>query len=201
MRSVFCLLLLAPLLFGCGLLFSQPKAPHTVFVLGSLDSAPVSDAMRGTHGRLVIEAVSAPAFIDNERMLFSRNGQTIGSYQYSSWAQSPAKRLTDLMIEKFENAGAFASIGRGAGVVVGDYILVSELRDFYHNVESSPGKVIASMRVELVNLNSHQVEASRAFTREVPAASYDAKGAADAFSSAVDLLLGDVVEWVESSVN
>ena len=185
------------LLCGCAGLFAPPKIDRTAFVLGTLEGGTPEIAPSRSGKRLIIEPVKAPAFIDSERILFSKDRKTIGFYQYSSWAQSPAKRFADLLAKRFENSGTFSSVAKGSGLIDGDYVLSIEIRDFFHDAEKSPGVVVVKGKAELIELGTSTIKATHQFSREEAATSFDAKGAVDAFNTAAASIVEELLNWVQ----
>ncbi|NMC62775.1 MAG: hypothetical protein GYA55_06350 [SAR324 cluster bacterium] len=200
MRNYLTALLLVVLLSSCSALFSPSRAPRVVFVLGGLNKTNTESRQSEGRLKLIIKDMSAPAFIDNERILFSRDGHTIASYQFSSWAQSPPKRIHDLMVERFANSGYFKSVNKGSGLINGDILINSELRSFYHDARQEPGNVVVSIYVELLDLKNRELLKSRLFNSQIPTSSYDAAGAAASFNNATETLIEEILTWTKSEL-
>ena len=82
------------------------------------------------------------------------------------------------------------------GQVRGDLVLDTELSEFYHEADTSPGSVRVQLRAELIDLKSRKLLGRQWFERRVPVASYDAAAAAKGFNQAATGVLDDLVAWL-----
>jgi cholesterol transport system auxiliary component len=77
-------------------------------------------------------------------------------------------------------------------------LLDTELVEFYHDATSNPGQMRLVLRAELVDMKQRKLLGRRVFEQQVPLASYDAAGAAQAASLAVSRTLDDLTGWLAS---
>lgn len=190
---VFVLVALA----GCALP-GKPKESSTYYVLN--DPGPIQRLNAPRHGVLLIGEMNASAFYQDARLTFSRGATTRGRYQYAYWSEPPARRLSWLLRQRLEAAGAFETvIPVGAGVI-GDYQLNTSLIDFYHDAAAEPGTALLILDAELVRRKTATLVDHRVFVAQVPVQSHDAEGAADALGRAANQVIDEIVTWLGRTV-
>lgn len=192
-------LVLALMLSGCsGLGKNTPAVVNYVLedISVASQTAPPSD----TRSLLVLDT-TASAYYDNENLVYSRAAGTRGQYQYARWTERPGKRFSDLLQARLAAQSGFSSVSVAGGQVRGDLLLDTELSEFYHDAESSPGSVRVLLRAELIDLKNRKLLSRKWFERRVPVGSYDAAGAAKGFNQATSGVLDDMVAWLIASRN
>jgi cholesterol transport system auxiliary component len=140
---------------------------------------------------------SATSFYDTDQLIFSRSADTRGQYQFARWTERPGKRFADLMRARLDRQGIW-HVSAGGGYVRSDLLLDTELVEFYHDATSDPGQMRLVLRAELVDMKQRKLLGRRVFEQQVPLASYDAAGAAQASSQAVGRVLDDLSVWLAS---
>jgi cholesterol transport system auxiliary component len=200
--SVIRLLPLALLLaFGaaCGpLLAPQAGSGDVQFLIADSGSTPRRIDDEALPQGLLVRTMEASNFISSRKIIFSETPLTRGSYKYASWVEPPTDRLSLLLLERLQRAQIFSSVSRLATSAVGDLQLYTELTDFRHDIEESPGMVHVRLRAELVDLHSRAVLCDALFEKHLLAKSYDASGAVSSLVIAANELLDAVVGWTNS---
>jgi ABC-type uncharacterized transport system auxiliary subunit len=120
-------------------------------------------------------------------------------YQLHAWTERPGRRLSELLVMRLERAGSFSTVSTVVSGVKGQVILGTHLSEFYHDAAVAPGHVKVTLTAELTDPVRRVLLARRSFEQSVPATSYDAAGAVQAFNVAVTRLLDDIATWVEAS--
>lgn len=186
--------LMVLLLSGClGLGKNTPAVIH--YVLEDLSVGTEKVAPADPRSLLILDT-TATGYYDHESLVYSRAPGTRGQYQYARWTERPGKRFSDLLQKRLATQSGFASVSIAGGQVRGDLVLDTELSEFYHEAEASPGSVHVQLRAELIDLKSRKLLGRQWFERRVPVASYDAAGAAKGFNQATTGVLDDVVAWL-----
>lgn len=182
-------------LSGCFNLTGQNTPEVVNYVLA--DRTPSTQAVAPTDPRgLVVLDTTATSFYDNENLVYSRTPGTRSQYQYARWTERIGKRFSDLLRARLEAQSGFASVTVAGGQVRGDLLLDTELSEFYHEAETSPGGVRVLLRAELIDLKTRKLLSRKWFERRVPVTSYDAAGAALGFNQATSGVLDDLVVWL-----
>lgn len=157
-----------------------------------------ADAREGSHvPTLLVLDTTAGGFYDTDQLVFSRSAGTRGQYQFARWTERPGKRFADLMRTRLGRHGAW-NVSAAGGYVRGDLLLETEMVEFYHDATREPGQVRLVLRAELVDMKQRSLLGRRVFEQQVPIATYDAAGAAQASNVAVSRVLDDLTVWLAS---
>lgn len=187
--------IVALILSGCFSLTGKNEPPVVYYVLEDRALTPPVVPPADPRGLLVLDT-TATAFYDTENLVYSRTPGTRGQYQYARWTERPGKRFSDLLRARLEAQSGFASVTVAGGQVRGDLLLDTELAEFYHEAETSPGSVRVLLRAELIDLKTRKLLSRKWFERRVPVTSYDAAGAAQSFNQASSGILDDLLAWL-----
>lgn len=211
MKTRLALAALSLVLAGCVNVGAKNDAPAPVYYVlndpavaaaplradAPKDASPLrAEARVESHApTLLVLDTTAGSFYDTDQLVFSRSAGTRGQYQFARWTERPGKRFADLMRSRLDRLGAYRVAAAG-GYVRGDLLLDSELVEFYHDATQEPGQLRLVLRAELVDLKRRALLGRRVFEQQVPLASYDAAGAAQASSVAVGRALDDLTAWL-----
>ena len=187
-------IVLGLMLSGC---FSLGKeTPEVVnYVLEDLAASTQKIAPTDPRSLLVLDT-TASGFYDNENLVYSRAPGTRGQYQYARWTERPGKRFSDLLQKRLAAQSGLASVAVAGGQVRGDLVLDTDLTEFYHEADTTPGSVRVQLRAELIDLKTRKLVGRQWFERRVPVSSYDSAGAAKGFNQATTGVLDDLVAWL-----
>jgi cholesterol transport system auxiliary component len=198
-RVGLAMLAASTVLTGCLNLGDASKAPAVVYYVLN-DAAPAAvttSPSPATPPTLRVLDTTTGNFYDTDQLVFSRSADTRGLYQLARWTERPSKRFSDLMRARLDHQGIW-SVSAGGGYVRADLLLDTELVEFYHDAVSDPGQVRLVLRADLVDIKQRKLLGHRVFEQQVPLASYDAAGAAQASSLAVSRMLDDLTIWLAS---
>ncbi len=181
---------------GCINIGEKDIGPAVVYYVLS-DPAPAASPApaRADAPTLLVLDTTAGGFYETDQLVFSRSAGTRGHYQFARWTERPGKRFADLMRTRLDHQGAW-HVSDAGGYVRGDLLLDTELVEFYHDAARNPGQVRLVLRAELLDLKQRKLLDRRTFEAQVPLASYDAKGAAEASNVAVGRALDGLVAWL-----
>ena len=197
-RIGLILLAASTALSGCLNLGGAMKAPTVVYYVLN-DAGPAAPAAPvvplPVHVLRVLDTTTGN-FYDTEQLVFSRSPDTRGLYQYARWTERPGKRFADLMRARLDHQGGW-NVTVGSHVHA-DWLLDTELVEFYHDAVSDPGQVRLVLRADVVDIKQRKLLGHRVFQQQVPLASYDAAAAAQASSLAVGRMLDDLSVWLAS---
>ena len=195
-RIGLILLVASTVLSGCLNLGDAAKVPVYYVLNDAGPAAPAAPAVPLPAPTLRVLDTTTGNFYDTEQLVFSRSPDTRGLYQYARWTERPGKRLADLMRARLGHQGGWnVSVGSH---VQADWLLDTELVEFYHDAVSEPGQVRLVLRADVVDIKQRKLLGHRVFEQQVPLASYDAAAAAQASSLAVSRMLDDLSVWLVS---
>ncbi len=176
MRRVI-VLSLAAWLAGCAVM--GERQPHRYYLL-----EPRPAAVMPRSGAISPAPTTAASFYDTQDIVFSRSPGTRGYYQFSHWTERPQRVIQGELAARYLP-------GQGG------YILATHLVEIYHDAAAAPGAARITVTAELIESTHRTPVARRTFTREAPAAAYDAAGAVAGFDAATGSVLDDIVEWAD----
>jgi len=183
---------------GCGL-GPQIKESPVSYDLGSLKSYPRGNPEIDV--ALLLPDVSAPAWLDNQGIIYRLNYQDAAQtrvYAGSRWAAPPAQLLSQRMRNRFA-AAASSIVTAGTGARA-DYALQVDLEDFSQAFESeSQSRVSMRLRASLIRVAGRTLVAQRTFELEQPAAP-NAEGAVKALGATSDAMIERLLEWTAQSL-
>ncbi len=188
----------AAFMCGCSLPFKFEPAEKAHYRLTAELTPAV--AQKPIPKRLALREILSTGFIDSHRILFTREPGQVGSYQYASWVELPAKQLTDLLLYSLQQAKLFNAVTRITSGAVSDLQLNTELREFVHDVSGSRTSVHVTLACEIVDLQTRDIPAVKVFDIVEPVDSNNAEGAFKGFNRATDRLLQEVIAWLEAEM-
>lgn len=147
---------------------------------------------------LVLTDTQAGAFYDTDGMAYSRQPGTRAYYQFARWSERAGKRFTDLLLTRLEAEKIFSTVAQTGTNVQGDWLLITEIVEHYHDASQQPGAVRMLLRAEVVDIKARKLIARNTFSQSVPAASYNAAGAHQAFNQAATQTLNEMADWLKT---
>lgn len=199
MRKPTTLLVFIMTIFsGCALLLPSYQADK-IFILApqTISFEPRQTPLPYT---LLVEQPTASRYLDSQRVLYTRDNETLPAYQFALWSEPPTDRLTGLLVRAYESRGSFNQVTAANLFVKADYLLRSEIVQVLHLAESQPGVVVVSVRSQILRFNNRSVLASKLFSHEIPAETYDAQGAVHAMGMATEQVIREIVAWTEETI-
>ncbi len=183
-------------LAGCVSFGSQDPQHYYVLDANAAKAGTVATPRAST---LLIAPTTASSFYETQEIVYSRAPGMRAYYQLHNWTERPARRITELVVMRLERDGSFKSIATAVSGVHGNVLLSTHLTDFYHDAATAPGSVRVTITAELMDPVRRVLLARRTFDQSVPAATYDAPGAVQAFNNAVSAILDDISRWVDTT--
>jgi cholesterol transport system auxiliary component len=191
------------LLLSIGLLCLSACAlsPPRQTVTTAYDFGPVQGFRHTAAGprltsAVVVDGVTAPAWMDNSGMYYRLAYQNAASpqrYAESRWVMSPAALLTARLKSRVAQASE-GMVVRANNRATGEYNLTIELDEFDQIFERpDQSHVVVALRATLRGGDGSRIEL--AFATEQPASTPDAAGGARALTQASDELIQRIIDW------
>jgi cholesterol transport system auxiliary component len=196
MKKNTFLLALALALAGCVNFTEQPNMPAVVYYVlqDSTPTTPTTPLPTDAPTLLVLDTTTS-GFYDTDQLIFSRSPGTRGQYQFARWTERPGKRFAELMRARLDHQGIWL-VTAGGDYVRGDLLLDSKLVELYHDASSEPGQIRLVLHAELIDLKRHKLLGRKVFEQQVPLATFNAAGAAQAANVAVGRTLDELAAWL-----
>jgi cholesterol transport system auxiliary component len=198
MRCLIGLALLA--LAGCGSILQPPAPPPALYRL-----TPATDFAAGARVvpvQLAVDMPTAEAALDTTRIALTRSPTTLDYFAASAWTDRLTTIVQALLIESFDNAHRFAAVGREAGALRADVVLVTELRHFeaLYSGAGSPHWQI-EITAKLVKLPERALLVDRSFRGDEAAARNDLPAIVEASDLAWHGVAKDIADWAADTLS
>ena len=124
-KQTVWVLLLGASLAGCG--GTRP----TKYYIIDVPAAPSTQASAQIPITLLVTRPITSHLYRDDRIVYGSGPVQLGTYEFERWAQSPSDMVQDLLVNSLRATGQYRSVLRPGSNAKGDYILRSNLREFY----------------------------------------------------------------------
>ncbi|RLK50170.1 cholesterol transport system auxiliary component [Alkalispirillum mobile] len=194
-------LALALLLTGCGLMLPEPaETPRTYSLSWNPDDRPrAEDPIAGA---VRIMPTQAQPGYTSTAMRYRRDDWELQRFAHHKWVEPPARMLTPALVTALEHDGPFEQVVHGSGVVSTPLRLHTELERLEHRFEDDddPGRVLLTLRLQLLDGDAGRVVTTQRFHAEVPADTRDPVAGARAANLALAELLPQITDHLRESL-
>ncbi len=122
-----------------------------------------------------------------------------GVYQDSSWSSNSSQLLTGSIMLALEHGRVFKSVIDYTSLANTDYLLESEVYDFYHKIRKDLSVSVVSIRFDLIDTDNNILVKSKKFNYEIPTGTVNAIGYVKATNRALEKLSADLTRWIGRS--
>ena len=125
---------------GCGA--TRPSKYYQLTVPGDL--APAADP-RPFPVTLLLGPLRASHLYREDHIVYSSNGESMGTYEFQRWAQPPTEMIQEILLRQLRTSGRYREVDLLRSNARGDYLLLGRLFDFK---EVSGNALAARLTVE-----------------------------------------------------
>jgi cholesterol transport system auxiliary component len=188
------ILMLIPLLAGCGGLFSNPPK-RELFRVNPTLAFPAG--LPHATAQLLVASPTAPAGLDTERIALSRAPLSLDYFADAQWADRMPFLVQTALVQGFEKSAAIPAVGPDSGGLSADFVLETAIRDFeaIYDAEGGPPRVSVALDVKLVRMPARRIVAQTSVSREAKASANAVPEVVAAFDSALGGAVTQVVTW------
>ncbi len=180
-------------LSGCSLL--PEKAPSTLYRLPAANVTSHTGA--ATHPtRLGIATPEAGHLLSSNRIVVFPEGNVVNVYEGARWHEDAPDMLQAQLIAGLQQRKLFANVGSDR--LPHDLQLLSELRHFQSEYDTTPPSINLQLDVQLVGRDQRLV-ASTSFAVRERSASADIPDVVSAFGRATDQLTDQLANWLAAN--
>jgi cholesterol transport system auxiliary component len=177
----------------------QPLAPDnvTVHVLAARP-APAASAPRD----VVIEVAvpRAAAGFDTTDMMYTRGAYELERFASNRWVDTPSRMLSPLIVRALDETGSFRAVVEAPSAASADYRVDTEIVRLVQDFAATPSRAEITVRVQITNLRTRSVVATRVFEDTEPSATANAAGGVAAANAALARILSRIARLcVEST--
>jgi cholesterol transport system auxiliary component len=190
---------LAVLLGGCAGLRPPQVENGNMYVLEAKPIAKIARARRD----IVVE-VSAPRAspgFETPRIAYVQRPYELDYFANNQWADAPPRMLGPILAQALEQSGSFSAVVQAPSIVAPDVRVVSELLRLQQNFETRPSRMEITLRVQLIDVRSRRLLATRVLEATENAPSDDPYGGVTAANIALQRILDQFADFciVESA--
>lgn len=179
------------LLAACSVL---PRAESVVIDRYTLEAMP--QAVQTAHADGPVLLVTRPlarADLNSPRMAYREQDYQLRYFARSRWTDTPAQLLLPGLVEALEASGHFGAVIRVGSAARPGLRLDTEVLEFSQDFRTEPSEFQIRLRLQMVDLESMSVMASRIFTVRQAATERSPQGGARAANAAWQALLPELV--------
>lgn len=191
------ILLLVPLLAGCGGLLSDAPQRKLYRVSPTLAfAAPLPHVA----AQLVVAMPTAPAGLDNDRIALSRAPDSLDYFAGVQWTDRAPFLLQSALVDGFAKSLALPTVGPESLGLRADFALDVAIDNFeaVYNSPGGPPHILVRLRATLVGIPERRIVAQHSVSREANAAGNTVPEVVQAFDEALGGAIEDVVTWTVS---
>jgi cholesterol transport system auxiliary component len=188
------ILLLAPLLAGCGgLLPAAPERQLYRLTPTFAFAAPLPHVA----AQLVVAMPTAPSGLATERIALSRTTVTLDYFADAQWADRLPFLIQTALVDGFEKSAALPAVGPENLGLRADFVLDTTIGDFeaVYESPSGPPRVVVRLHATLVSAAERRILAQTSVSREANAAANSVPEIVAAFDQALGGAVAEVVTW------
>jgi cholesterol transport system auxiliary component len=79
---------------------------------------------------LLLGQITSSRLYRDDRIVYTSNGQAMGTYEYHRWAEPPSDMINDVLLRELQASGRYEHVYSLRSDVRGDYLLRGRLYDF-----------------------------------------------------------------------
>jgi ABC-type uncharacterized transport system auxiliary subunit len=170
------LLAVLALAAGCG---SARPSKYYQLTIPADSSAPAADP-NPYPVTLLIGRITAPELYREDAIVYSSNGETMGTYEYHRWVEPLTQMVPEILLRDLRASGHYRSVALLRSDIHGDFLLHGHIYDF-KEVEKGTGLARVTMEMELRNLKTGTTVWSHFYT-------HDEQGAGKTLDAVVEAL-------------
>lgn len=175
---------------ACGLALPEPAESPRTYSLSWTPAEPPAGSEPQADAVRLMAAQAAPGYTSSA-MRYRSDDWELQRFARHQWVEPPARMLTPALVAALEHDGPFRQVIHGPAVVNAPLRVHSELERLEHRFvdDDDPGRVVLTLRIQLLDSEAGEVITTRRFNAEVPAERrHPAAGAKAANQALAELL-------------
>jgi len=119
------LMLALGILSGCG-----AARPSKFYQLTAVSDRPSGADPSPYAVTLLLGPITSSRLYRDDHIVYTSNGQAMGTYEYQRWAEPPSEMIDDVLLRELRVSGRYQHVYSLRSDVRGDYLLHGHLYDF-----------------------------------------------------------------------
>jgi ABC-type uncharacterized transport system auxiliary subunit len=161
------------LMLGLGMLNGCSAARPSKFYQLTAASGQASGADPSPYAvTLLLGPVTSSHLYRDDHIVYTSNGQAMGTYEYHRWAEPPPEMIDDLLLRELRLSGRYQHVYSLRSDVRGDYLLHGHLYDF-REISGNGLAARVSFEFELRDSKTRATVWTGSYTHDEPVAGKD----------------------------
>ena len=152
---------------GCG--SARVSKHYELTVPGNITPAADANPLPIT---ILVGRLAAPALYRDDAIVYSTNGNSMGTYEYQRWLEPPTDMIAEVILRQLRGSGHYRGVYALRSDVKGDYLLHGHLYDF-NEVTGPPLAGRVTMELELRDMRTGTTVWTHFYTHDEPSTGKD----------------------------
>jgi ABC-type uncharacterized transport system auxiliary subunit len=164
-------LLLAALAGGffCGCGAARPSKYYELTVPSDVN---VGQAVDPSSVRLLLGDLSASHLYRDDRLVYGRGREEMGTYEYQRWVEPPPEMIEEVLLRELRTSGRYSAVHVRRSNATGDFLLGGRLYDF-KELSGSPLVARVTLELEMRDVKSGETVWTHYYTHDEPVSKKD----------------------------
>lgn len=145
---------------------------------------------------LLLGSITTSHLYRDDRIVYSSNGEAMGTYEFQRWAEPPSEMINDVLLRELQVSGRYQQVYSLRSSVRGDYILRGQLYDF-REISGNTLTARVAFEFELRDSKTGTVVWSRYYSHDEPVGGKDVTAMVAAIDRNVQSGLREVTGGLE----
>jgi ABC-type uncharacterized transport system auxiliary subunit len=116
---------------------------------------------------LLLGSITTSHLYQDDRIVYTSNGEAVGTYEYQRWAEPPAEMIDDVLLLELQTSGRYEHVYSFRSDVRGDFVLRGRLYDL-REIDGSGLATRVSFEFELRGSKTGATVWSRSYSHDEP---------------------------------
>jgi ABC-type uncharacterized transport system auxiliary subunit len=145
---------------------------------------------------LLLGPITTSHLYRDDHIVYSSNGEAMGTYEYQRWAEPPSEMISDVLLRELQRSGRYERIYSLGSSVHGDYLLRGRLYDF-REIDGNGLAVRVAFDFELRDSRTGSTVWNRSYSHDEPVSGRDVSAVVAAMDRNVQSGLSEVMGGLE----
>jgi ABC-type uncharacterized transport system auxiliary subunit len=145
---------------------------------------------------LLIGPITTSHLYRDDHIVYTSNGETMGTYEYQRWAEPPSEMISDVLLRELQESERYQHIYSLRSDVRGDYVLRGRLYDF-REIDGNGLSARVAFDFELRDSKTGITVWNRSYSHDEPVNGKDVSAVVAAMDRNVQSGLSEVLEGLD----
>ena len=145
---------------------------------------------------LLVGRITTPLLYRDDHIVYTSNGEAMGTYEYQRWAEPPSEMISDVLLRKLQDSDRYEHVYTLRSDAHGDYVLRGRLYDLREIDGKEPAARVA-FEFELRDSKTGATVWSRSYSHDEPVSGKNVTAVVAAMDRNVQTGLSEVMGSLE----